>query len=124
MKLVNHDIWIAYHNLVQLSRLPLSPKTGVAISAIVVALELPFKAIERECAKLCQKYGAFNAETNIYTVDLHGEDGGNYTREVSELMVLDWNGEFNFSPVEIPNDIIKDNENTLAPLWGKFVRKA
>jgi len=123
LKLTNQDIWAGYKGLVKLVVLDLPQKTSIDLYAIIFVLERPYQAIEFFRAKLCEEYGEKDEKMglNIVNQDNLEKSAIFYTR-LSDLFIQEWNGEFDFEPVEIDKKTAVDNMDTLAPLWGKFVR--
>lgn len=91
--------------------------------------------IEGERKKLVNKYGILDPKTNLISVDLNGENAGDFAREYGEILTEEWGDDLVFKKVILPKAIITNCEkcnhkieiafliepNTLLPLKDKFV---
>jgi len=135
MKLQNQDIWLAYPKLVQLSKIKFPVKVGLGIAKLLITLQQPYVAIERERIKLVNHYGVVDTEKKTVTVDQSSPEYGDYSVEFGQLLSTYWDDEFQFERVKLPEQITvtcgscgkKTNINfivdpqVLLPLEEKFV---
>jgi len=104
VELSNQEIWLAYPNLVILSKLRLPFKASMGIAALMSGLRDPFSAIERKRLELVAKYGEHNDKTRQTTVAMDGKNAAVFAKEFGELLMPTRDWELN--KVTLPETIL------------------
>lgn len=101
MKLLNQEIWLAYPKLVALSKIPLPIKSGLQIGLLLAKLQQPYIAIERERAKLVNRYGIEDSNTHMQHVEFDNPKAGDFAVQFGGLLMQDWAEDIEFEKAKI-----------------------
>lgn len=135
MELKNGEIWKAYPQLAELSKIKLPVKCSLGVATLANKLSQPYTVIEGERVKLVRKYGKEDETTKQLSISVEDENWMAFIKDLEELLDTQWGEEIKFEKIILPEKIAgtcdKCNHNmdvvfqiepeTLMPLVGKFV---
>jgi len=133
--LTNREIWKAYPQLVELSRvkLPIRPSLGVA--KIINVLEKPYTILDKERLKILGEYAKVDKKTQQKTLTPNDPGYSTFIEKLDELFDIEWDKEIKIEKIKIPEKIAGTCEachnnmdveflieaSILVPLQEKFV---
>ena len=135
MKLKNGEIWRAYPQLVELSKVKLPVKPSIGVAKLANKLQQPYVVVDGERGKLVAKYGKENEEGRGISIGVESENWAVFIQELDEMFDMEWDEDIKFDKVKLPEKVAgtcdKCNHNMdvvlqiepeiLIPLEEKFV---
>jgi len=111
-------------------KMPVEASLGIA--KLIGKLRIAYLKIEQERVRLVKKYGRLNDENSMYFVSPENAD---YALEFASLLVREWDEEFEFEKVKLPQTVknickscgtemdvvFRIEANSLIPLVEHFV---
>ncbi len=105
MRLQNQEIWLAFPELLKLSKVKLPVKASLGIGVLLTKLYNPYTIIEQERTKLVGHYGVTSKEGNQTTVGFDNPNAGDFAREFGQLLNMEWEEDIEFERVKLPKEI-------------------
>lgn len=134
--LANRELWRAYPQLLELSKVKLPIKTSLDIAKLANTLEKPYLVIDKERLKIREKYVVRDKEGKK-SFDINSPTYPEFEKEFNELLDLEWDKDLRVTKIRLPEKIAgtcpachhnMDVEfliegAVLTPLTDKFIEK-
>ena len=103
--LTNREIWKAYPQLVELSRVKLPIRPSIGVAKIINILEKPYTIIDKKRLEILAEYAKVDPKTKEKSLTPNDAGYSGFVEKLDELLDMEWDKDIKIEKVKLPERI-------------------